>query len=538
MSRYWVGGTGNFNDSSHWSVTSGGVGGASVPTFADDVFFDLNSFLSSGRIVTIPSGGNVCKNMSWVGALNSPTFHFGSDSSIMSVFGNCTFISSMSITSVSPYAALQLAGGLAIFTFDPAGLTFPIEIFIRTNDTGIGGIYVLQNNLTMGDDSALNIRFLSVLDTNGKTINLTGYAVIQLTDTAILTLKASTINFNSSLDGDYPGIFVNDDATIVPGTSTINVNFTSTDSYFTLESDNANISPVLFNNVNISENADVILEGSFDFNTFRVNPGTNLTVLDGETISADRFVLRGTLGNNTVIASENPGTPFTISQSSGTMAGKYLDITDSEATGGAHFFACLSEDNGGNTGWIWGCAAPDFMREGEPFSTGVYTLGRYSKDYPTVLDLTYPISERDGDAYSLYNVEIGSILVVGNDFYVSWKRTNFGVVTYGIDKIDFTAKLDGSILETRIAGGNREQFATFVKFLFAYSEIPTGTSFTIEYSTDYGETWNEVTTIKDVDRKIFYNESSPEATIIQVRITANVLGNDSPSLERGEILMA
>lgn len=42
-SRYWVGGTGNRNDSAHWSVVSGGIGGASVPTSADDAFIDSNS---------------------------------------------------------------------------------------------------------------------------------------------------------------------------------------------------------------------------------------------------------------------------------------------------------------------------------------------------------------------------------------------------------------------------------------------------------------------------------------------------------------
>lgn len=43
--RYWVGGTGTWNSSNttNWSATSGGAGGASVPTSVDDVFFDGNS---------------------------------------------------------------------------------------------------------------------------------------------------------------------------------------------------------------------------------------------------------------------------------------------------------------------------------------------------------------------------------------------------------------------------------------------------------------------------------------------------------------
>jgi len=49
MNRYWVGGTGNWNDTSHWSASSGGSGGASVPTSNDDVFIDSNSGLSGGN---------------------------------------------------------------------------------------------------------------------------------------------------------------------------------------------------------------------------------------------------------------------------------------------------------------------------------------------------------------------------------------------------------------------------------------------------------------------------------------------------------
>jgi gliding motility-associated-like protein len=41
---YWVGGSGNFNDAAHWSLQSGGVGGAKTPAATNDVCFDENSF--------------------------------------------------------------------------------------------------------------------------------------------------------------------------------------------------------------------------------------------------------------------------------------------------------------------------------------------------------------------------------------------------------------------------------------------------------------------------------------------------------------
>lgn len=50
--RFWVGGTGNWDqsDTTHWAATSNGAGGQSVPTASDDVTFDASS---GGGTVTI-----------------------------------------------------------------------------------------------------------------------------------------------------------------------------------------------------------------------------------------------------------------------------------------------------------------------------------------------------------------------------------------------------------------------------------------------------------------------------------------------------
>ncbi len=50
---YWVGNSGNWNDPSHWSSTSGGAGGVGVPNQNDNVTFDLNSFNSANQTVSV-----------------------------------------------------------------------------------------------------------------------------------------------------------------------------------------------------------------------------------------------------------------------------------------------------------------------------------------------------------------------------------------------------------------------------------------------------------------------------------------------------
>ncbi|MFL5765659.1 MAG: gliding motility-associated C-terminal domain-containing protein [Bacteroidia bacterium] len=63
---YWVGGTGTWNDPTHWSASSGGSGGSVIPTMNDDVFFDQNSFSSAKQTVMVTSPA-VCHNIDWSG---------------------------------------------------------------------------------------------------------------------------------------------------------------------------------------------------------------------------------------------------------------------------------------------------------------------------------------------------------------------------------------------------------------------------------------------------------------------------------------
>jgi|GEM_PF-823323 len=73
--RYWVGGAGDWNDASHWSTTSGGLGGACIPTVANDVYFDANSGFgttTATRTITISNGNAYFGNISWAGVTNNP----------------------------------------------------------------------------------------------------------------------------------------------------------------------------------------------------------------------------------------------------------------------------------------------------------------------------------------------------------------------------------------------------------------------------------------------------------------------------------
>jgi hypothetical protein len=54
--RYWVGGSGNWSDTNRWSASSGGSGGASVPTSVDNVIFDAGSNVGTGAFTVTVDG--------------------------------------------------------------------------------------------------------------------------------------------------------------------------------------------------------------------------------------------------------------------------------------------------------------------------------------------------------------------------------------------------------------------------------------------------------------------------------------------------
>ncbi|MCK5028044.1 MAG: gliding motility-associated C-terminal domain-containing protein [Bacteroidales bacterium] len=95
QNRYWVNGTGSWDETNHWSETSGGKPGASVPTENDNVIFDDNSFLNSNEFVQIKKQAS-CKDFRWEVkesgiTLKSGSFLFKSVTSAeINIYGSAT----------------------------------------------------------------------------------------------------------------------------------------------------------------------------------------------------------------------------------------------------------------------------------------------------------------------------------------------------------------------------------------------------------------------------------------------------------------
>ncbi|MBU8892719.1 MAG: SprB repeat-containing protein, partial [Bacteroidales bacterium] len=64
QNRYWVNGSGSWEETSHWSETSGGKPGASVPAENNNVIFDSNSFANNNHVVLIKKTA-ICNDFIW-----------------------------------------------------------------------------------------------------------------------------------------------------------------------------------------------------------------------------------------------------------------------------------------------------------------------------------------------------------------------------------------------------------------------------------------------------------------------------------------
>ena len=169
---------------------------------------------------------------------------------------------------------------------------------------------------------------------------------------------------------------------------------------------------------------------------------------------------------------------------------------------------------------------------GNPADQLVYRIARYDRKYDWILDAPYPISERSGGALVTSSIEIGAILVVGNDIYVSWKNGS----TYGVDKLDFSNKLELAYFETRVMTIDREQFSNFSKFVVAYADLPASTGITIQYSKNYAA-YKNTTEVTDTQRNIIESGEGVDATTLQLKISPTVSGNNAPQIESAGIFL-
>lgn len=200
--RYWVGGTANWDGTAgtKWSATSGGAGGASVPTSADNVFFDANS--GSGT-VTISTVNANCNNLNFTGFTG--TIFSASNIPEIYIYGNLVLSAGMTWSASSNLVFASTTSGKTITT---NGKSVGASALIFA---GAGGGWTLQDAFT--NNSTIQVAN-GTFTTNNYNISCGQFAPAGGTvilGSSVVTCSSLVIFFGGTLSA---------------GTSTINAGYT------------------------------------------------------------------------------------------------------------------------------------------------------------------------------------------------------------------------------------------------------------------------------------------------------------------------
>lgn len=295
--RYWRGGTGTWDASTttNWSTSSGGSGGASVPTSADAVVFDSASNATAYTVTctatqlrcgTLTISGPASGNVTWAGTAPLACH----DSVTLPATGLTRTYT----------GTLTLTGSSAGRTLTTNGVTLLSQIAIN----GIGASWSLGSALTIANGLTnpfilFNRGTFSTANYNITSQSLNGSASFYIGGNGekTINLGSSTI---SIAHGGGSGTSIIDASTV-----TANLTFNAGTSQFEFTSGAAgglNANGLTFNNVTYSGiNGDVTNTGSMTFNNLSVTRS-------GSGLAAFTFSGNQTVNGTLTISSTSPAT--------------------------------------------------------------------------------------------------------------------------------------------------------------------------------------------------------------------------------------
>jgi hypothetical protein len=372
--RYWVGGTATWDNTAgtKWATISGGVGGASAPTAADDVFFDANS--GSGIVTTAATATCLSANFTnFIGTFNVATN--------WTISTSLTFGAGMTITGSGTVTKTGLSGtwtsngvtytGSVIFSpaSFPSSMNFADDWVIlgsvsRTGANGhsivgLSGVRTITigGSLTGWNGGVQNINFIlngsgslngsfsgnggaSITINTSGTINHNGAFNI---NAFTLTYISGTFNSTSTLGiGNLTSVLN------VPGITFLNLDFVGNVGGAQIVTLNSNL--------DISGNITSTGAGGFFNGAFTVFLGGNLNIPgDGLAGTAtlemngtnNAFISATSIQNNLNINKSGTPTPATVTLNSFTWgaAGRILQRTAGNINPGSSTISILANTN-------------------------------------------------------------------------------------------------------------------------------------------------------------------------------------------------
>jgi hypothetical protein len=288
------------------------------------------------------TGGTVTNaiNLSITAGSASSIIGSGSWFNNLSFAGNSSFLSS---------TTLNMCGNLTLgsaTSYSSLTISYKDSGSIICNGKALGqvDIYATGGTVAFADafsSSSINL-YEGTLDFSGFAVTAGIIRLASATTDRSLLMGASTVTVTATASpwqAEPPtGLTLN------AGTSTINLTLATAKTFIG--------GGLTYYNINQAGAGELTINGSNTFNniTTSVLPAT-VRFTAGSTQTVSNFGLSGTSGNLVTINSSTLSSQFTLSKVSGVVNAQYLNIQDSNATGGATWNASFSTDNGNNTGW-------------------------------------------------------------------------------------------------------------------------------------------------------------------------------------------
>ena len=355
---YWVGGSGSWADSTHWSLLSSGPGGECLPTPVDSVIFDPASFMSSSDTVFISSTRAYSKDLvvSYTGDLR---FEFDQQG-VLNPYGSVTFQQSTYPVSQSHGASIEFSGADSTYFKTNNSL---IHVILKVRKTG--SVTLIDSLKCTWGDRGLDV-YRGGFYSNQSSIYSDHVYLIPdgPNDSAYVDLSGSNIEVigdwncfiargSLSYRGDSSKIYATSDRARVEVRDSVELRH--------LEFTNSSNSP---HTVLTSSNGGRInylqLQGNLNFNgpslidTLLLKPDyTYLFDPNHPHIVYDSLRARGDFCHFIGIKSQIPSQQATI-RTFTPVSGDFLEIRDMNYAGNFQFYTGANSTNqGNNNGFIW-----------------------------------------------------------------------------------------------------------------------------------------------------------------------------------------
>ncbi|HOY20102.1 MAG TPA: hypothetical protein PLC89_22500, partial [Haliscomenobacter sp.] len=363
---YWVGGSGDWSDISHWATTSGGATKHNVvPSPNDRVFFDASSFTAPGQTIKVNNQSIFCLDMIWDGVSNNPTITAPA-SNVLNVYGSLRLNANMTFSFLGSVNFLANTAG---HTINMAGH----RIRETTTFAGLGGGWTLQGPLQV--DTTLFVT-AGTLNTGNQNISCLKLFVVP-SSAVSLDLGSSRITVTGLYYRRYEW-WVQDSAvvefnrtnlSVTPGTSVIDL--TSDKPLFRASGmGNVNLATILYSNTlgsgkfevdngggatltRLEMRNDSEVKGTASFDELILGPGKSFKFQSGFTYKLKKLVANGLCITPIQIFSSTSGTQVVFEATADSITGNFLSLKDVRGTGGAQFLARNAADLGNNNGWTF-----------------------------------------------------------------------------------------------------------------------------------------------------------------------------------------